>query len=852
VQLTIPDFSLVVLVGASGSGKSTFAARHFLETEIISSDRCRALVSDDETDQSATPDAFDLVATIAAKRLARRRLTVIDATSVRPEDRKKLVDLARRYHALPSAIVFDLPEEVCLARNEARTDRRIPGKVIHDQTQRLKRSLRGLDREGFRAVHVLRSEDQVGVATLEREPLYCDCRSERGPFDIIGDVHGCRVELEALLDRLGYRVGEANGLTAWRHPEGRRAIFVGDLVDRGPDSPGVLRLVMDMTAAGSALAVPGNHDMKLVRKLMGRDVKIAHGLAETLAQLEALPDTAREPFKNEAKSFLDGLISHLWLDGGNLVVAHAGLKEEMQGRGSGAVRAFAMFGETTGEIDEFGLPVRLNWAAEYRGKALVAYGHTPTPIAEWINNTICLDTGCVFGGKLTALRYPERELVEVPAAEVYMEPVRPLLTATGPSGQQAADAMLDIEDVLGKRTIGTRLIGTVRVEPERAAAALEVMSRFAVDPRWLIYLPPTMSPPETSAKPGLLEHPDEVFAYYARAGVGQVVIEEKHMGSRAVFVLARDAEAARARFGVEDGKAGVIYTRTGRAFFADNALEAALVARLNAALSTTGIWNRLATDWICLDAELMPWSAKAQALIDAQYRPVGEAGIAGTTAAAELARQATARGLDLGALPDKLAVRADNAAAYDASWRRYVRPVAGIDDLRVAPFHLMASEGTVHSDKRHDWHMAQMAELAAADPALLVATLHRIVALDDPSQVADATAWWETLTATGGEGMVVKPLEFVARGKKGILQSAMKCRGPEYLRIIYGPDYTMPEHLDRLRDRGVGSKRALALREFALGLEGLQRFVEREPLRRVHECAFGVLAMESEPIDPRL
>jgi len=852
VELTIPDFSLVVLVGASGSGKSTFAARHFLPTEIISSDHCRGLVSDDETDQSATPDAFELVTMIAAKRLARRRLTVIDATSVRPEDRKKLIDLARRYHALPSAIVFDLPDDLCLARNAARTDRRIPGKVIHDQAQRLRRSLRGLDREGFRAVHVLRSEEQVALATLAREPLYCDRRGERGPFDIIGDVHGCSAELEILLDQLGYRVADQDGSPTRRHPEGRRVVFVGDLVDRGPDSPGVLRLVMDMVGAGSALAVPGNHDMKLVRKLMGKDVKIAHGLAETLEQLAALPDGSREPFMAEAKSFLDGLISHLWLDGGNLVVAHAGLKEDMHGRGSGAVRAFAMFGETTGEIDEFGLPVRLNWAAEYRGKAAVVYGHTPTPTAEWINNTICVDTGCVFGGKLTALRYPERELVEVPAARVYMEPVRPLIIEAGPSGQQAADAMLDLEDVLGKRTIGTSLIGGVRIEPANAAAALEVMSRFAVDPRWLVYLPPTMSPPETSARPGLLEHPDEVFAYYSRAGIDQVVVEEKHMGSRAVFIVARDAEAARVRFGVEDGKAGVVYTRTGRSFFADAALEAALIDRIGTALSATGLWQRLETDWVCLDAELLPWSAKAQALIDAQYRPVGEAGMAGTAAAAALALQAAARGIDTQALADKLGVRADNATAYDAAWRRYVRPVAGIDDLRVAPFHLMASEGAVHADKRHDWHMALMAELAAADPALLIATSHRVVALGDLTAVADATAWWESLTAAGGEGMVVKPLDFVARGKKGILQPAMKCRGTEYLRIIYGPDYTMPEHLERLRDRGVGAKRALALREFALGVDGLQRFVAGEPLRRVHECAFGVLALESEPIDPRL
>ena len=850
MSIKIPDFALVVLVGATGSGKSTFAAREFLATEIVSSDRCRALVSDDETDQTVTSEAFELVHAIAAKRLARRRLTVIDATSVRAEDRKSLVELARRYHALPVAIVFDIPEELCLARNKARADRSIPGRVVGDHVRLLRRSLRGLEREGFRGVHILRSETGVAEATVLREPLWCDRRVERGPFDVIGDVHGCRDELDALLGKLGYVAAGSNGARA--HPEGRRAIFVGDLVDRGPDSPGVLRLVMDMVAAGSALVVPGNHDLKLVKKLAGRDVKVAHGLAETLAQLDALPDDIREPFCNEARRFLDDLVSHLWLDDGKLVVAHAGMKEDMQGRGSGAVRGFALYGETTGEIDEYGLPVRLNWAAEYRGRAMVVYGHTPTPIAEWINNTICIDTGCVFGGKLTALRYPERELVEVLAARVYMEPVRPRGVAAGPTGQQAADTMLEIEDVQGKRIVMTGLIGSVRVEPENAAAALELMSRFAIDPRWLIYLPPTMSPPETTKRPGLLEHPDEAFGYFARAGVSKVVIEEKHMGSRAVLVLACDADAARRRFGIEDAKQGVAYTRTGRAFFTDEAMERALIERVDIAVEGAGLWERLQTDWLCLDAELMPWSAKAQALIDSQYRPVGAAAIGGTAAAADIVARAAARGVDVGDLLAKLTTRTGNAEAYDASWRRYVRPVAGIEDLRLAPFHLMASEGAIHTDKPHDWHMPLMAELAAADPELLVATPHRVVDLADACAVADAVAWWEELTGAGGEGMVVKPLDFVARGKKGVLQPAIKCRGTEYLRIIYGPDYTMPEHLDRLRERGLGAKRGLAIREFALGVEALDRFIKREPLRRVHECVFAVLALESEPVDPRL
>jgi protein phosphatase len=575
VKITVPELSLVVLIGASGSGKSTFARRHFKPTEVLSSDFCRGLVSDDENDQAATKDAFDVLHYVAAKRLAAGRLTVVDATNVQTEARKPLIALARQYHCLPVAIVLDLPERLCHDRNQARPDRSFGPHVVRNHTRSLRQSLRGLEREGFRHVFVLDSLEKVEAATVSREPLYNDKRTEHGPFDIIGDIHGCFDELTALLTRLGYAVENH----AVRAPEGRRALFLGDLVDRGPKTPDVLRLVMGMVADGSALCVPGNHDMKLLKNLRGRDVQITHGLAETLEQLaHETPE-----FVGEVRAFLDGLVSHYVLDGGSLVVAHAGMKEEMQGRGSGKVRDFVLYGETTGETDEFGLPVRYNWAEQYRGKATVVYGHTPVPAPEWLNNTLCIDTGCVFGGSLTALRYPERELVSVPALHTYSEPVRPFLpteeqAAPNLTAQQEHDDVLFIDDVLGKRLISTRLHGNVTVREENAIAALEVMSRFAADPKWLVYLPPTMSPTETTHEPGLLEHPAEAFAYYRNQGVPTVVCQEKHMGSRAVVVICRDEEAARRRFGVQGQGIGVCVTRTGRRFFDDGALEAQFLA----------------------------------------------------------------------------------------------------------------------------------------------------------------------------------------------------------------------------------------------------------------------------------
>jgi len=861
VKLTFPDLSLVVLIGASGSGKSTFARAHFLPTETISSDACRALVSDDENNQAATQDAFDVLHVIAAKRLAAGRLTVVDATNVQAEARRPLVALARQYHCLPVAIVFDLPEGVCQERNRARPDRDFGPHVVRRQSADLRRSLRGLQREGFRHVFTLSSPDEVAAATIERQPLWNNRTGDHGPFDIIGDAHGCADELEELLALLGYvptaTVGAFGGAApVYAHPEGRTAVFLGDLVDRGPRILDTVRLVHAMVDAESALCVPGNHDMKLVRKLRGRDVQVTHGLESSLAELAALPDEARPRVQRDIADFLDGLVSHYVFDDGKLVVAHAGLKESMQGRGSRAVREFTLYGETTGETDDFGLPVRYNWAAEYHGAATVVYGHTPVPRPEWLNNTVNIDTGCVYGGRLTALRYPEREFVSVPARRVYAEPARPFQAPPNDTAaltaQQQHDDVLDIDDVRGKRIVETRLQGNVTIREENASAALEVMSRFAADPKWLVYLPPTMSPSETSKRPDLLEHPEEAFAYYRKEGVAEVVCEEKHMGSRAIVVVCRNEDAARARFGVVGQGGGIVYTRTGRRFFEDKGLEDALLARVAYAFDLSGLWDELETDWAILDCELMPWSAKARDLLRQQYAAVGAAARAALPGAVASLEAATERGIETAALLERYRERAALAARYVDAYRRYCWPVSSLDDFKLAPFHLLATEGAVHTDRDHIWHMETLARVCRADPSLLLATPYLVVDVTDAASQERGIAWWEELTGRGGEGMVVKPRDFIARGRRGLTQPAVKCRGRDYLRIIYGPEYTTPANLERLRARGLGAKRSPALREFALGVEGLERFVRREPLRRVHECAFGVLALESEPVDPRL
>lgn len=845
MKLLIPELSVVVLIGTSGSGKSTFARKHFLPTQILSSDTFRGYICDDENSLEHNAPTFEALHYMLAKRLEVGRLTVVDATNVQKMARASLIEIAEQFHALKVAIVVDTPEEVCHARNATRPDRQFGPHVVKGQRADLRRSIPNLKYERFHKIYFIKPE-QMDSVEIEYEPSWSSKPQEAGPFDIIGDVHGCLAELEALLERLGWtREPE------WTPPPGRRAIFLGDLVDRGPDSVGVLRLAMGMVNRGVALCVPGNHDLNLMRALGGKARSLRHGLAETLAAVQAEP----AEFQKEVADFLGGLVSHLVVDGGQLCVAHAGMPPEMQGRGSKAVREFALYGETTGEIDEFGLPVRYEWAKRYRGKATVVYGHTPVPEPEWLNNTIDIDTGCCFGGKLTALKWPERELVSVQAEQVYAEPVRPLdWQSEGRSGQQEVDDLLELSDVLGRMAVETRLSRRITVREENAAAALEVMSRFATDPRWVVHLPPTMSPCATSEREGFLEYPTEAFDYYRAHGQSQVICQEKHMGSRTLIVACRSSQVAQERFGVITDEQGVILSRTGRRFFNEDLdREQILVRRIVDAFERGGVFEELESDWVVLDAELMPWSAKAMGLLQQQYAPVASAALQQGHEVLAMVQQLRNRGVE-GAetLVADAERRLDAATRFRETYRRYCWHVTDIDDYRIAPFHILASEGRAHVDQKHLWHLDVIGRAADQDPLLLIRTPNLVVDLESAESVASACAWWEERVANGSEGMVVKPLEFIAHFEDKPIQPAIKCRGPEYLRIIYGPEYLFPENLARLRKRGLTRKRGLASREFALGVEALERFVRREPLRRVHECVFAILALESEPVDPAL
>jgi protein phosphatase len=415
LTVRIPTDALVVLVGSAGSGKSTWAARHFAPYQIVSSDACRAMVSDDPTDQSASRDAFRLLHQIVRERLKRGLLTVADSTALTPVARRELTDDAAEYGRPSVAIIFDLPPDLTHAWNAAR-DRSVPPAALAAHERQMRQTRDEIDREGFAHVYLLESPEVLEGARLiigSTQP-----EDDQPPFDVVGDVHGCIVELRDLLERLGYVCGE-HGYT---HPLGRRAVFVGDLVDRGPGSVEVLELVLDMLDSGTALFIPGNHDNKLMRWLLGRPVRVAkYGLGVTIAQIESLAPERRDRLWQRAVPMLRRAPGYLVLDGGRLIVTHAGIADDMIGHWNRGIAEYCMYGDVEA-IDAHGRPIRRDWGAVRAAGAdapLIVYGHTVVDELCWVNRTLDLDSGCVFGGQLTALRYPECELVSVTAHEAY-------------------------------------------------------------------------------------------------------------------------------------------------------------------------------------------------------------------------------------------------------------------------------------------------------------------------------------------------------------------------------------------------------------------------------------------------
>ncbi|MBU5353501.1 polynucleotide kinase-phosphatase [Paenibacillus barcinonensis] len=863
-EIHLPYAGIVVLVGPSNSGKSTMLERLVAEevirsTEIVSSDQFRMLVGDDEyiewkhrarseadviyaEYQQVSAKAFEAMEAIIATRCRLNKLTWVDATHLYPEDRERLIQLARKAHVPVIAVVLDVPEQELLERDDQRKHPRGRQRV-KQQVQQFRRTLRSIRDEGFDASYILKHPYPVSFVRTAN-PLMIDMGTG---IDIIGDIHGCYEEMMELIHRLGYVDEQGDGML--RHPEGRKLVSVGDVSSRGPESLKCLLFWQQHCAAGLAYMVDSNHGWKIARYLDGRDVTLSHGderVEAELLQLEQVQGSAAaKQVRESLKHFLLEAPSHLVFTRNGVrqvVVAHAGIRDHFIGKQSRRIQDYCRYGDVEG-TDEKGRPVRKDWYVDHNSGECIVWGHDPRPYPMIVNDTVNIDQGVVFGGMLTAWRMPERESVSVTAKQDYARDADSPLKRW----EQQRFAPPNIRKFKDGFTVQTESRLNVTVQGELAQTALDTFSHYTVPLEELVYIPPTMSPPpgECSVE-GYMEHPQDAFRYYRSQGVTRMVAEKKHMGSRAVLLLFRDEQAAIQRVGRP--LLGSIVTRTGRAFF-DPTTEQEVLARLHADLIAGGYFDRHQTEFVLLDAEIVPWNLKARELIASQYAHVAEAALMDRSVVKDKIREAANAGRNVADWLQETEVKLENARTFRDVFQYYCWDVNDIGDISIAPFHTLAHSTGTFWEKTHEWHMEQNRELAQMC-ALIIETEYRVIA--DEADDEEIIRWWEDITAEGHEGIVIKPETF--RSWKGgrMIQPAMKVRGRAYLHIIYGMDYLAPEHISRLRKRKTSKKERHALLESALGMEGVERFVHGESIERIHECVLAALSLESERVDPRL
>ncbi|MDR3599536.1 MAG: polynucleotide kinase-phosphatase [Desulfosporosinus sp.] len=865
-EIRFPHAGIVILVGPSNSGKTTLLNRLLeqgilLRSEIISSDQFRVLVADtefielnkrpqDEQDvlfaeyQLISQKAFEAMTYLLESRCDLGRLTVVDATHLWPEDRKRYIDLARRQHLQVMAIALDIDNKLLFERDELRAQPR-GRQRIKQQVRTFQSNLRSLKTEGFSSSYSL-NEVELEEAIFRRSTNRLLQEVGTG-LDFIGDIHGCYSEFVALLEKLGYR-SDAEGL--YTHPEGRQLVSVGDVLSRGPNSLDCLKFFINHVEKGLAFMVDSNHGWKIARWLSGRKVELAHGDELIAAEFDHYErehgQAAAEELKETVKNLLLSAPSNLVFtnNGVRVVVAtHAGIKDHYIGKESKRISDFCRYGDTEG-FEENGKPVRKDWFVNHSSGETIVWGHDPRPQPMVINNTINIDQGVVFGGSLTAYRYPEKKFVAVEAQRDYAEDPESFLQ----KWKKERFNPPNIQSFLQGYSVMTEDYGEIKIQADYVKPVIETISHYTIPIEELLYIPPTMSPAsEPSSLDNYFEHPQEAFKYYRNQGIMTMVVEKKHMGSRGILLLFKNEEAAVGYVGTP--MLGTIYTRTGRGFF-NQELSQKIIKQLNSDLNQGQYFTKNNTDFVLLDAEILPWNLKAKELISSQYAHVSEVALLDYKKLLEKLELAKVNGWDVAAWIEEYKGKAENAQVFREVFQNYCWDTLGAEGIKIAPFHVLAHQGRTYFDQTHLWHMEQNRELAKLSD-LLIETDYKVVT--DEHSEEEAIRWWEEMTENGHEGFVVKPETFIARNEKGwLVQPAIKVRGRKYLHIIYGMDYLQLENLVRLKQRSVKRKQRHALMEFALGVEGVKRFVSQEPLSRIHECVLATLALEAEPVDPRL
>ncbi|OES45763.1 polynucleotide kinase-phosphatase [Domibacillus iocasae] len=864
MNISLPHAGIVLLIGPSNSGKSTLLKTQIdggdiKQSEVISSDAFRVFVSDQEfMDWRGMPkdeagyakdeyraiskEAFAMMDAFIEARCRLNKLSIIDATNLQPDDRKRYLHIAKKHHVPVIAVILDVSEAELLKRDAGREHPR--GKRrIKQQYQTFKREKRFIKKEGYKAVYTVDSTEDLHIRR-QTNPLEIDLGNG---IDVIGDIHGCFDEMTALLEKLGYLKNERD---LYVHPEGRMFLSLGDIMSRGPKSLEAMLFFHKHVQANLAYMIDSNHGWKIARWLEGRKVTLNHGDERVKEELDRFEERAGKEKAEETKQALKKLLlkapSHYVVTKNSLPVlicTHAGIKDVFIGKQSPAVQDFCRYGDTDG-FDEKGKPVRKDWFIGHERQTLIIWGHDPKPRPLVINNTINIDQGVVFGGELTAFRYPEKEYVSVRAAKDYAkESDNPLL-----EWEKNRLNPPNIAKFIHGYNVLTKELGEVHVSADIVKPAIDAVSHVTVPIEQLVYIPPTMSPtPETASAERFMEHPAEAFHYYRSNGIQTMIAEKKHMGSRAILFLFKNREASKKYTGIDS--LGVIYTRTGRRFFNRNQ-EEELLAQLCHDLTKSGYFEKYETDFVLLDAEIMPWNVKAKELISSQYAHVAENAVLDRTRLVEKLKVSHDGQEKVKEWLEEYKQKLKNADTFKQAFQYYCWDVESMEDIQIAPFHILAHSGQTFFDQPHTWHMEMNCKLAGMS-RFFVETEYKTIT--DEASEKEVIDWWEEITKDGHEGIVIKPEFFIAHNKEKLLQPSLKVRGKKYLHIIYGMDYLLSQNLERLKKRNTGKKQKTALKEFALGIEGVQRYVSRESLERTHECVLAVLALESDPIiDPRL
>ena len=580
MEIKMPETSLVVMCGVAGCGKSTFALKNFKPTAVVSSDRCRAIVSDDEGNMEASRGAFELFYFIIEKRMEMGRLVIADSTALSYDVRKKLLGFAHSYNYHVVLIAFDVLFDTALKRNNMR-DRKVSEKVIQKQYRAFTRALKYIDKEGFDQM-VIMGENEIEGITFSIASSQMEI-ADSGPFDIISDIHGCYSELELLMHKLGYY---KDGDT-YCHPEGRKVIFAGDIVDRGLRVIDTIKVVINMVSSGNAYYIPGNHCNKLYRFLNGRKVQVKNGLETSVAEFSKLDRRGADKLKKDFIELYEKAPTYLILDKGKLIIAHAGIKENMIGKVSKEITDFVLYGDVNGELDEEGFPLRGDWAAAYCGKALIVYGHTPVLEPVFVNNTINIDQGVSIGGSLTALRYPEKKIISVKALSTYYT-----------SGRTAGKIDRDIipDDYEGAITVKVKDGCRIKIEAIEVAEAFKMLNSITAKLPWLVYLPCF---PHSLNSRGIAEQIEEAFKYYRNKGVQRLIIQETNKDNSLVILICKDSSSSKGYF--LDDSAGEIYSVYSKLSL-DNVFKEKIIQDLFDDLNSIGYFAENNTDFVIFEA----------------------------------------------------------------------------------------------------------------------------------------------------------------------------------------------------------------------------------------------------------